>query len=118
MSILFPLMSLFIFSMVAFVIVKNILTWNKNNHAPRLTVSAVIVAKRTITHHHHHNGHHHHSHTYHVTFEVQSGDRMEFKVSREEYGLLAEGDTGMLFFQGTRYLSFERTYGQPGNSAF
>ena len=33
---------------------------------------------------------------------------MEFHVSGLEYGMLAEGDTGSLTFQGTRYLSFER----------
>ncbi|MBS7238901.1 MAG: DUF2500 family protein, partial [Acetatifactor sp.] len=27
----------------------------------------------------------------------------------EEYGMLAEGDCGKLSFQGTRYLSFERS---------
>ena len=46
--------------------------------------------------------------TYYVTFQVERGDRMEFHVSGLEYGMLAEGDTGRLIFQGTRYLSFER----------
>jgi hypothetical protein len=50
----------------------------------------------------------HHSTHYHVTFEVESGDRMELSMSGSEYGMLAEGDTGRLTFQGTRYLSFER----------
>ncbi len=45
---------------------------------------------------------------YYLTFEVESGDRMEFEVEGEEYGLLAEGDRGILNFQGTRYLGFER----------
>ena len=43
---------------------------------------------------------------YYVTFQVESGDRMEFSVSGREYGLLVEGDTGRLTFQGTRYLGF------------
>ena len=30
---------------------------------------------------------------------------MEFSVSGREYGLLVEGDTGRLTFQGTRYLA-------------
>ena len=46
--------------------------------------------------------------TYHVTFEVESGDRMELKVSRSEYGMLVIGDSGRVSFQGTRYLGFER----------
>jgi hypothetical protein len=43
-----------------------------------------------------------------VTFEVESGDRMEFHVAGHEYGMLIEGDTGNLTFQGTRYLGFDR----------
>ena len=45
---------------------------------------------------------------FHVTFQVESGDRMELPVSGREYGMLAEGDIGKLTFKGTRYLSFER----------
>jgi hypothetical protein len=33
---------------------------------------------------------------------------MELRVDGEEYGLLVEGDQGLLTFQGTRYLGFER----------
>ncbi|MCI8615291.1 MAG: DUF2500 domain-containing protein [Lachnospiraceae bacterium] len=95
-----------------------ICTWNKNNNSPRLNVTAEIVAKRTDVSHHSHalagdgTGAHGYSTTfstaYYVTFQVESGDRMEFSVNGSEYGMLAEGDTGKLYFQGTRYLSFER----------
>ena len=93
--------------------VKGIGQWNKNNHSPRLTVPATVVSKRTnVTRHDHGgaNGHHHHhtSTTYYVTFQVESGDRMELHVAGHEYGLLVEGDNGRLTFQGTRYLGFER----------
>ncbi len=92
-----------------FVFVKGISEWASNNNSPRLSVDAKIVDKHMRTHHHHHaNGHHHHSHSYYITFEVQSGDRMELKVPRSEFGLLVEGDEGVLSFQGTRYLGFER----------
>ena len=47
-----------------------------------------------------------HSTWYYATFQVESGDRMEFSASGREYGLLVEGDTGRLTFQGTRYLGF------------
>lgn len=43
-----------------------------------------------------------------ATFQVESGDRMEFSITGREYGMLAEGDRGRLTFQGTRYLGFER----------
>lgn len=99
-----------LFFIVFFLIIgKNIGQWFKNENSPRLTVPARIVDMRRKTHHHHSNGHHHHSHTYHVTFEVESGDRMELKVYRNEYGMLTVGDSGSLTFQGTRYLGFERS---------
>lgn len=43
-----------------------------------------------------------------MTFQVESGDRIEFIVNGYEYGMLLEGDMGKLSFQGTRYLSFDR----------
>ena len=46
--------------------------------------------------------------TYYVTFEVESGDRIEFAVSGQEYGMLDDDDEGRLTFQGTRFLGFER----------
>ena len=110
-----PVMTTLIFVIVfvgIFVtIIKGIGQWNKNNHSPRLTVPATIIAKRTNVSHHHGAGEHHHHHTstsYYVTFEVESGDRMEFLMAGHEYGLLMEGDKGKLSFQGTRYLGFER----------
>lgn len=100
-----------VFGIIIVTIIKNIGEWNKNNHSPRLTVEATVVAKRGQVSHHHHGANHatHTSTTYYVTFQVESGDRMELHVSGSEYGMLVEGDTGKLSFQGTRYLGFERT---------
>lgn len=120
----FWIMFFIVFALIAgtfiVVAVKGISTWSKNNHSPRLTVTAKIVSKRiNVSHHRHANagdatGAHGFSTTsstsYYVTFQVESGDRMEFKVTGSEYGMLAEKDTGKLSFQGTRYLSFERSY--------
>lgn len=118
MSVLVPIMFLLVFGMMLFTVVQGIVTWNKNNHSPRLSVSASVVAKREeVTHHQHENagdmtGAHGFytttSTTYYVTFQVESGDRIEFLVSGTEYGMLVEGDTGKLTFQGTRFLSYER----------
>lgn len=83
--------------------------WNKNNHSPRLTVPATVVAKRTeVSRHHTDNTMAHTFTTYYVTFQVESGDRMELEVDGSDYGMLVEGDIGKLSFQGTRYLGFER----------
>lgn len=47
--------------------------------------------------------------TYFVTFEVESGDRIEFEVKDTEYGMIVEGDDGELAFQGSRYHGFIRS---------
>ncbi|MED4156769.1 DUF2500 domain-containing protein, partial [Priestia aryabhattai] len=87
-------------------------TWSKNEQSPRLSVKAKITGKRTNVQHHNSHAHeHHHSHTsttYYVTFQFESTDRSEFTVSGSQYGKLAEGDEGMLTFQGTRFLDFQR----------
>ena len=46
--------------------------------------------------------------SYHVTFEVESGDRLEFQLPSRTYGVILEGDRGKLTFQGTRFLEFQR----------
>ena len=114
-QIMVTLIFVIVIGMFIVIAVKGISQWNKNNHSPRLTVPATIVAKRTnVSHHHHHNhggtGIHHNTHstTYYVTLQVESGDRMELQMLGHEFGLLIEGDRGMLTFQGTRYLGFER----------
>ena len=112
-GIMFTLVFVLVIGTFIVTAVRGISQWNKNNNSPRLTVPALVVAKRTnVTRHHHGgaNGHHHHhtSTTYYVTFQVESGDRMELRLSGAEYGMLAEGDNGILTFQGTRYLGFER----------
>ena len=114
-EIIFTLMFLMVFGIFLTVIIKGISQWNKNNHSPRLSVPATVVAKRTnVSHSRHHHGtdsmaHHSTSTSYYVTFQVESGDRMELHMAGHEYGMLVEGDRGSLTFQGTRYLGFERT---------
>ena len=108
---MFGIMFVLVIGVFVVTFVRGIGQWNKNNNSPRLTVPATVVSKRANVSHHHSAGEHHHSHTstsYYVTFEVESGDRMELHVPGTEYGLLVEGDTGNLSFQGTRYLGFER----------
>ena len=102
-----------VFGIILVSIIRGIGEWNQNNHSPRLTVDATVVTKRDhVSHHHHNHGdgamHTTHSTTYYVTFQVESGDRMELQVNGSEYGMLVEGDYGKLTFQGSRYLGFER----------
>lgn len=117
MEALFPVFFFAVFAIVIVVfvvaIVKGVSQWHSNNQSPRLTVEAVVVSRHedVSTHYHNHGDgiqHTTHSTTYYVTFEVESGDRMQFVVPHSEYGFLVEGDRGRLSFQGTRYLGFER----------
>ena len=113
LGIIHALMFVLVFGMIIFVIAKMIGQTRKDDRSPRIKVPATIVAKRS-----HMSGRHysyathgtHHSHTtyYYVTFQMDTGDRMELHVPRNEVGLLVEGDRGMLTFQGSRYLNFER----------
>lgn len=112
------------FVMIGFVVVIGLIIyravqgaqqWKRNNDSPVLTVEAKVVTKRSdVSHYQHANMSNNTMDTaysttyYYVTFEVESGDRMEFHVQNDEYGMLVEGDLGKLTFQGTRYLGFAR----------
>ena len=117
-SLMFTLIFLLAAGIIVAAFVQGIHQWNKNNHSPRLTVDALVVTKRMdVSHRRHVNaGDHTGAHRYHtttstfyyVTFQVDSGDRMELTVGGADYGQLVEGDRGKLTFQGTRYLGFQR----------
>lgn len=113
----FPFIFMIVFLIILCVVIINLVrglgTWNKNNHAPVLTVDVIVVAKRISVSHHHNNGGDGMNHTsnstfYYVTFQVDSGDRLELGVSGTDYGMLVEGDNGKLTFQGTRFKEFKR----------
>lgn len=80
--------------------------------------SSSLSKRKTVSHHSHANagdptGAHGYTEAslihFYVTFQAESGDSMEFTVTGSEYKRLAEGDRGKLSFQGTRYVSFEKT---------
>ena len=94
-----------LFVVIGLVLFKVISQWNKNNHSPRLTVAATVVAKRSHTTHSDDS-----SHTrYYATFQFESGDRLELWIPRNQIGYLVEGDRGERSFQGRRFLGVERT---------
>lgn len=106
MFTLFPVFFAAIFIIVIcgfiFVFVKIFKDAKYNNSQPRLTVNAKVISKRTRV-----TGEHTSTY-YYVTFEVESGDRMELVVKGHESGMMIEGDQGKLTFQGNRFLGFER----------
>ena len=100
----FNVMFMLVFAIVAVtfivILVRGISEWNSNNHSGA-------------------HGYTHSSNTtYYATFEVESGDRMEFRISGPKYGKLREGDMGTLSFQGTRFLSFDRHSSQKEDVSF
>lgn len=108
----FVTVSVLITGVIVFMMAKGIAQWNKNNRAPRLTVPATVVAKREGISRHRQKGtgglyYYHTTTTHYATFQVDSGDRVELCVG-QDFGLLVEGDRGMLSFRGTRYLGFAR----------
>ena len=106
MQVIMLLVFVLVLGSIIVTLIRGVGEWNKNNQSPKLTVPATVVAKRSDVHRGIETMHTFTS--YYVTFQVESGDRMEFEVSDMEYGMLAEGDWGMLTFQGTRYLNFRR----------
>ncbi len=75
----------------------------KQKNQPKLMVYATVIGKRED-----HRRIDHNRHTYYyVTFKVEGGDRIELVVNGSEYGLLFEGDSGKLTFQGNVFIDFQ-----------
>ena len=101
----FILIPLLMFCIIAFRLLQTARQWNKDNHSPKLTVPVTVPAKRADTSRRKHS----YRTRYYVTFQFESGDRLELELQGNEYGLIVEGDRGNLTFQGSRFLGFERT---------
>ena len=111
---MFTLVFVLVIGLFIYAVVQAILRKQKNDASPRLTVQARVVSRRQEVTHHARNmndGVYHTSSTtrYFVTFQVESGDRLELELDGSDFGMLAEGDEGRLSFQGTRFLEFQRT---------
>ena len=80
-----------------------------NAAAPVLNRPARVVAKRTAVT----GGEKSTRTTYYATFEFPDGSREEFRLQGEAYGLLSEGDSGLLRTQGTWFHGFDRNDRAP-----
>ena len=118
MDTVFPLLFLIVFIFILSMIIGSFVSGakrkHKNDQSPRVTADAKVVSKRMqVGQNRQSSGDNDMMCTdtyskYFVTFEFESGDRLELPVDGSDYGLLVEGDTGKLSFQGTRYLGFQR----------
>lgn len=80
-----------------------------NEKLPLVRVKAKVLLKRTdmnVSGGGNSNFGVHSYNWYYVTFELENGERREFSISGKEYGLLCEGDCGILAYRGRRYISF------------
>ena len=98
------LIMIFAFFFIVFVFAKILGEHIKNANSPILEERAIVVAKRTSV-----SGTSEGSSTsYYITFEFENGSRRELHARGSQYGIVAEGDRGILKSQGTKLLSFER----------
>jgi len=109
----FILFFVVIAGVVLFQVLRGVGEWSRNNGMPVLTAHARIVSKRNkFSHSSDPDGPgpmtSSTSTSYYITYQLDSGERMEFAVRGREFGLLAEGDEGDLTYQGTRYHGFRR----------
>ncbi len=86
-------------------IVSGVAELRANRKLPDETHPVRVVAKRPEV-----NGGNgaYTSTTYYITFEDESGARLELTVAGATYGQIAEGDRGTLWHQGTWFKGFTR----------
>lgn len=105
---------LIVLTIIILRIIKGMMIFVSNNNSPKVSIEAKIIDKRgdvSIYRHSNASGHvsNSSSTTYYISFELITHERIELKVPHDQYGLLIIGDSGTLNYQGTRFLSFERT---------
>lgn len=88
--------------------------WIKDRRSPRIAVQATISDKRIQKDYvsRQRNAapgmHSHRMLTYYVTFDLETCEHIELRVSKLKYAELKKGSSGKLTYQGTRYIGFER----------
>lgn len=108
MPLFFKLFALFILGFIAFIIIKSVRVWMTNNASPIVNARVIAVTKRTEVWGGSGDSRAHTS--YFITFQFEDGSRLELQVKDQDYGLIVEGDQGMLVYQGTRFKEFDRIY--------
>lgn len=104
----------FVFFIMFFgVIIYNIYNEISTRKKPVIPVEAIVKGKRSRTNQHNHSNGEFGSHvttstSYYATFEFTNGERVELTIKGNDYGMLSEGDRGILEFQGNRFVSFKR----------
>ncbi|WP_070000628.1 DUF2500 domain-containing protein [Cellulosilyticum sp. I15G10I2] len=108
-----PVIILLGFIFVFGTIIYRIVNIAKDKRKPIIPVRAKVVAKRTQVRGGHTSHNDMHGHTlsstyYYATFELENGERMELAIPSHQIGYIVEGDTGILNFQGSLFVKFDR----------
>ena len=80
----------------------------REGRRPIYNMEATVKGKRTLVEADSENPNIPHT-RYFVTFHKRDGNRVELEVPGEDYGLAAEGDEGVLVWQGDEFIVFKRT---------
>jgi hypothetical protein len=102
-TVLVEAIAVFVLVLIGVVLVKLLLQWRTNEAAPLLNVEAMVVSHRVRGRR---NQPGMDRALYFVTFEEESGERLELQVGGQDFDQLAEGDRGHLIHQGTRFKGF------------
>lgn len=90
---------------IAIAVTRSARATAQDRNAPRLRAEATVVDKRSeITG----GGESRARQHYFVTFQFPDGNRTELALTGPESGMLTPGDTGVVEWQGTRYVGFAR----------
>ena len=98
---------LLLVALILFAVVAAITGYLRNKKSPMVNVPARVVAKRSEVS----GGGSANSYvrtTFYITFESKDGERREWAIDGQQFGLLAEGDRGTLIYQGDWFKDFRR----------
>ncbi|MGG4395248.1 DUF2500 domain-containing protein [Paenibacillus thiaminolyticus] len=97
---------------IAYAVLRGTVQWLHHCRQPIRSAASAVAGKRMDLRHErmHHDGYvHQHSLAVHfVAFRLEGGECVEYRVSRDEFHRLQEGEAGRLLVRGTRYVRFER----------
>lgn len=110
MNLAFPIFIVVILGIIFILASSSIRRYYSDSKQPLLIVQSRIITKRTEVSHYYDSDTsvNRTDSTYYITFEVEGGERLEFKVSGQIFGQHTEGDTGKLTFRGKRFQGFDR----------
>jgi Protein of unknown function (DUF2500) len=108
MEFFFLLLGLFFVGLIIYALIEFI----SNASSPELSREAHVIGKRQHVSSSSISDNNSTSTTYYVTFELSDCSRIELNVHARAYGLLIEGDVGILRSQGAWFKGFDRQLDQ------